>query len=93
MVIHQVAARLRREAVADRHDGAVTVEGRLLRTYDDLVEFVSDRLTDEDARRDWAGPVTGTGTVNAFLRRLRSSVSSRCARSSAATCRHAGAGW
>ena len=29
---------------------------------------------DEDARRDWAGPVTGVGTVNAFLRRLRSSL-------------------
>jgi len=74
MVIHQVAARLRREAVPTGHDGAVTVEGRLLRTYDDLIEFLSDRLTDEDARRDWAGPVTGTGTVNAFLRRLRSSL-------------------
>jgi len=74
MVIHQVAARLRREAVVTGHDGAVTVEGRLLRTYDDLIEFLSDRLTDEDARRDWAGPVTGTGTINAFLRRLRSSL-------------------
>ena len=74
MVIHQVAAQLRREAVATGHDGAVTVEGRLLRTYDDLIEFLSDRLTDEDARRDWAGPVTGTGTINAFLRRLRSSL-------------------
>ncbi len=74
MVIHQVAARLRREAVATGQDGAVTVEGRLLRTYDDLIEFLSERLTDEDARRDWAGPVTGTGTVNAFLRRLRSSL-------------------
>ena len=74
MVIHQVAARLRREAVADGTDGAVRVEGRLLRTYDDLIEFLSDQLTDEDARRDWAGPVTGTGTVNAFLRRLRSSL-------------------
>ncbi len=72
MVIHQVAARLRRDAVAVG-DGAVSVEGRILRTYGDLVEFVSDRLTDEDARRDWAGPVTGTGTINAFLRRLRSS--------------------
>src|SRR3954470_18923360 len=69
MVIHQVAARLRREAVATGTDGAVTVGGRVLRTYDDLVEFVSDQLTDDDARRDWAGPVTGTGTVNAFLRR------------------------
>jgi DNA helicase HerA-like ATPase len=74
MVIHQVAARLRREAVATGQDGAVTVEGRLLRTYDDVIEFLSERLTDEDARRDWAGPVTGTGTVNAFLRRLRSSL-------------------
>ena len=74
MVIHQVAARLRREAVAAGLDGAVTLEGRLLRTYDDLIEFLSERLTDEDARRDWAGPVTGTGTVNAFLRRLRSSL-------------------
>ena len=34
----------------------------------------SDRLTDDDARRDWAGPVTGIGTINAFLRRLRSSL-------------------
>ena len=74
MVIHQVAARLRREAVPAGVDGAVTVGGRSLRTYDDLVEFLSDQLTDDDARRDWAGPVTGTGTVNAFLRRLRSSL-------------------
>jgi DNA helicase HerA-like ATPase len=73
MVIHQVAARLRREATAVG-DGAIAVGGRVLRTYDDLVEFVSDRLTDEDERRDWAGPVTGTGTINAFLRRLRSSL-------------------
>jgi DNA helicase HerA-like ATPase len=74
MVIHQVAARLKREAVATGTDGAVTVGGRTLRTYDDLIEFLSDQLTDDDARRDWAGPVTGTGTVNAFLRRLRSSL-------------------
>ncbi|MFC4950547.1 ATP-binding protein [Pseudonocardia sp. GCM10023141] len=72
MVIHQVAARLRRDAVPIG-DGAVSVEGVLLRTYDQLVDFVSDRLSDEDARRDWAGPVTGMGTINAFLRRLRSS--------------------
>ena len=55
-------------------DGAVTLGGRVLRTYDDLIEFVSAQLTDDDAARDWAGPVTGTGTVNAFLRRLRSSL-------------------
>lgn len=72
-VIHQVAARLKRLAVPAA-DGAVTIEGRTLRTYDALAEFVSDQLADEDARRDWAGPVTGTGTINAFLRRLRSSL-------------------
>lgn len=73
MVIHQVAARLKRLA-APAADGAVTIEGQTLRDYDALVEFVADRLGDEDARRDWAGPVTGTGTINAFLRRLRSSL-------------------
>jgi uncharacterized protein len=73
-VIHQVANRLRRDSTATGDGGAVAIGGQLLRTYDDLVEFVFERLTDEDARRDWAGPVTGTGTINAFLRRLRSSL-------------------
>ncbi len=73
-VIHQVATRLRRDATATGDGGAVAIKGQLLRTYDDLVEFLFDRLTDEDGRRDWAGPVTGTGTINAFLRRLRSSL-------------------
>ncbi|WP_338051186.1 ATP-binding protein [Pseudonocardia acidicola] len=74
MVIHQVAARLRREAVETGDGGAVAIEGQVLRTYDHLVDFISDQLTDEDTRRDWAGPVTGVGTINAFLRRLRSSL-------------------
>ena len=73
-VIHQVANRLRRDATATGDGGAVAIEGQLLRTYDDLVDFLFKRLTDEDARRDWAGPITGTGTINAFLRRLRSSL-------------------
>ncbi|MDN5918220.1 MAG: ATP-binding protein, partial [Pseudonocardia sp.] len=73
MVIHQVAAQLRREAV-ELDQGAVVLGGRTIRTYAQLVEFVSDKLNDEDERRDWAGPVTGTGTINAFLRRLRSSL-------------------
>ncbi len=77
-VIHQVATRLRLDAVPAGNDGAVSLEGRLLRSYSELVEFVSDRLTDEDGgvRAPWAGPVTGTGTINAFLRRLRSSLKS-----------------
>ncbi len=73
MVIHQVAARLRR-SFTPVGDGAVSIDGRMVRTYSDLVEFISDQLTDEDSRRDWAGPVTGVGTINAFLRRLRSSL-------------------
>jgi DNA helicase HerA-like ATPase len=75
-VIHQVATRLRYDAIAAGLDGAVSIEGRLLRTYHDLVGFISDKLTDEDhaVRAPWAGPVTGTGTINAFLRRLRSSL-------------------
>ena len=73
MVIHQVAAQLKRLATPVG-DGAVALDGRTLRTYAQLVEYVSDQLTDEDLRRDWAGPVTGTGTINAFLRRLRSSL-------------------
>jgi DNA helicase HerA-like ATPase len=73
MVIHSVAARLRRDATGVG-DGAVSIDGQILRTYDALVEFVSDRLSDDETRREWAGPVTGTGTINAFLRRLRSSL-------------------
>jgi hypothetical protein len=77
-VIHQVATRLRLDAIAAGNDGAVSIEGRLLRSYSQLVEFVSDKLTDEDSsvRAPWAGPVTGTGTINAFLRRMRSSLKS-----------------
>jgi uncharacterized protein len=75
-VIHQVATRLRHDAMAAGTDGAVSVEGRFVRTYPQLVELISDKLLDEDhaVRAPWAGPVTGTGTINAFLRRLRSSV-------------------
>ena len=74
MVVHQVAARLRRDAVPAGDAGAVAIGGQVLRTYADLVDLVSERLQDEEDRRDWAGPVTGTGTINAFLRRLRSSL-------------------
>jgi DNA helicase HerA-like ATPase len=75
-VIHQVATRLRLDAMPAGLDGAVSIDGQLLRGYADLVGFVSDKLTDEDpsVRGPWAGPVTGTGTINAFLRRLRSSL-------------------
>jgi len=72
MVVHQVAAQLAQ--VTTTPDGAVVVDGETARTWPDLVTLVTARLEDEATRTRWAGPVTGIGTVNAFLRRLRSSV-------------------
>ena len=74
MVVHQVTNRLRLDAVAAGSDGAVSFDGRLCRTYDELVDLIVDRLNDDATRITWAGPVTGIGTVNAFVRRLRSSL-------------------
>ncbi|MCK9930713.1 ATP-binding protein [Frankia sp. Mgl5] len=76
IVVHQVALRLRTDAVPAGAEGAVSIDGQLVRTYSELVDLIVDRLTDEETRRDWAGPVTGAGTVNAFVRRLRSSLRS-----------------
>lgn len=73
MVIHQVAARLKLDAVPAGNDGAISIDGVQIRTWPDLIEFITERVTDEDYRARWAGPVTGIGTVNAFVRRLRSS--------------------
>ncbi|MGR6967013.1 ATP-binding protein [Geodermatophilus sp. URMC 61] len=74
MVVHQVAAQLRRVATPAGADGAVSIDGDLCRTYEELVDVVVDRLNDDTTRADWAGPVTGAGTINAFVRRLRSSL-------------------
>ena len=74
IVIHQVTARLLRDAVPYGDNGAVRIDGEVVSTYHELVDLVVARLTDEDSRADWAGPVTGMGTVNAFVRRLRSSL-------------------
>lgn len=73
IVVHQVTSRLRRDAQAAGNDGAVTIDGNILRTWPDLVDFICDKVTDDVTRADWAGPAIGLGTVNAFVRRLRSS--------------------
>ncbi|GAB4005039.1 ATP-binding protein [Nocardioides ultimimeridianus] len=73
MVVHQVAARLKSEATAAGNDGAVSINGVQIRTWPELIDFIADKVTDDLDRPRWAGPVTGIGTVNAFLRRLRSS--------------------
>ena len=74
IVIHQVATRLRFDAVPAGDRGAVKIGDDLVTTYEQLVDVIATRLSDDDTRSDWAGPVTGVGTVNAFIRRLRSSL-------------------
>ena len=73
MVVHQVTNRLKRHAQRAGNDGAVVVLEKVLRTWPDLIQFVCDRLLDDATRGDWAGPAVGIGTINAFIRRLRSS--------------------
>jgi len=73
IVVHQVTSRLRRDAQAAGNDGAVTIDGNILRTWPEMVDFICDKVTDDLTRADWAGPAIGLGTVNAFVRRLRSS--------------------
>ncbi|TDD73341.1 ATP-binding protein [Actinomadura darangshiensis] len=77
MLIGQVAARLKHAAKPAGDGGAVRLgDTEVCRTYEDLVGFIEDTLTDEDSRREWGAQLMGLGTVNAFLRRLRSSVRS-----------------
>lgn len=73
MVVHQVATKLRRDMQPTGRDGAIVIDGQTLRTYEELVDFLRDRLLDDATRIDWGGPAA-LGTVNAFLRRLQSSV-------------------
>ncbi len=74
MVVHNVASKLKYEAVPAGVDGAVTIEGKTVRTYEQLVDFVVEQLSDDATRGSWAGPAIGPGTANAFIRRLISSV-------------------
>ncbi|HIT76280.1 MAG TPA: ATP-binding protein [Candidatus Avipropionibacterium avicola] len=73
MVVHQVSAQLRRQARPSGDDGAVTIDGTICRTWAELIELISRLVTEDATRATWAGPATGMGTINAFLRRLRSS--------------------
>jgi DNA helicase HerA-like ATPase len=73
MVVHSVTGKLAREARPAGSDGAVTIEGHSCRTYAELVDAVTELLTDDATMPDWAGRAIGLGTINAFIRRLRSS--------------------
>jgi hypothetical protein len=74
MVVHNVTVRLRDAASAG--DGAVSIDGEVVRSFRELVDLVQVRLMDEEGRPDprWAGPAIGAGTVNAFIRRLYGAV-------------------
>jgi hypothetical protein len=72
MVVHNVGAALKRYG-APADDGGWRIEGLTLRTYHELVDFIVEKVTDENERSVWAGAATGMGTVNAFVRRLLSS--------------------
>ncbi|MCG5218728.1 ATP-binding protein [Streptosporangium sp. KLBMP 9127] len=80
LLVGQVAARLRMNAEPSGDSGAVLIRlpdgspGQPCRTYEDLVELIDDQLTGEGTRSVWAGAQMTLGTVNAFLRRLRSSI-------------------
>ncbi len=70
MVVHNVTARLRHaEPVGD---GAVSIDGTVVRTFDDLVELIELKV-DPDGPDQWGGRAIGAGTINAFLRRLHGS--------------------
>lgn len=74
LVVHNVSSVLRRDGKPHGDDGAWAIDGEVLTTYGDLVEFVADRVMEESTRVRWAGPAIGTGTVSAFVRRLYGSV-------------------
>jgi uncharacterized protein len=80
MLIGQVAARLRRDAVKAGTDGAVRIadvdpaNDNIVRTFADLVGVLEAELGAEATRGSWVGGAALTGSVNALLRRLRSAV-------------------
>ena len=84
IVIHQVAARLRLDAEPYGDNGAVRIDGEVVTTYEELVDLIVERLTDEDTRR------TGPGRSPGRERSTRSSAGcvrrcGRCPPSSART--------
>lgn len=75
IVVQSVTAQL--SSLESVGDGAVRLEGRTVRTFGELVDAIEDKLipVDPDNSPDprWAGRAVGSGTINAFIRRLSSS--------------------
>ena len=67
IVVHNVTAKLRREA-RPVGDGGVRIGGTTCRTFEELIEAISERVEGDEG--DWGGRAIGGGTINAFVRRL-----------------------
>ncbi|MGQ0617373.1 MAG: ATP-binding protein [Acidimicrobiia bacterium] len=74
MVVHNVTAELKR--LNRGGEGSVVVDGRPVRSFRELVTVIEERvLPDADGSiGPWAGRAIGSGTVNAFVRRLYGAV-------------------
>jgi hypothetical protein len=72
MVVYNVMAQLQKAIRLD--DGGVVIDGHEIRTFRDLVDFITTKVQVEETRYEWAGPAIGAGTVNAFVRRLHGAV-------------------
>ncbi len=72
MIIHNVAARLKVDGQRVGDDGAWKIDDTTVTTFGDLCDLICDRVEDDMTRPMWAGTATSTGSVHAFIRRLRS---------------------
>jgi DNA helicase HerA-like ATPase len=71
-VVYNVMAQLRKAEATET--GAAVIEGVKVRTFRELADLITEKVQSEDERYVWAGPAIGTGTINAFIRRLQASV-------------------
>ena len=74
IVVQAVTAQLAQ--LSEAGDGAVSLDGRAIRTFGQLVEAIEEKLLpadpDDVVDQRWTGRAIGTGTINAFVRRLAS---------------------
>lgn len=71
-VVYNVMAQLRHAQPTDT--GAAVIDGVKVRTFRELADLITERVQSDEHRHTWAGPAMGTGTINAFVRRLQASV-------------------
>ena len=71
-VVYNVMAQLRKAEPTET--GAAVIDGVKVTTFRELADLVTERVQSDEHRYLWAGPAMGTGTINAFVRRLQASV-------------------